>query len=253
MAGVMESENQQVRLQTVSEHLGDLRKVLLWSVLALLISFLGCFHFAAEIVFFLKEPILKLLPENQKQLYDFGLTDQFYSYLKVRLVAALVMSAPVLLLQLWIFIEPALKPQEKKLAFPFVLGSLIAFGLGLWIAYRWILPYLFGFFLSFGEAQSEVPLLGLSEYLSFTLQLLLGTALVFEFPVVLSVLGKLRIINGAILKHFRAQAYIGLAILAAIATPTPDAFTMILAWLPLIVLYELSVLAVSVLSSHQEP
>ncbi|MFM8270693.1 MAG: twin-arginine translocase subunit TatC [Pseudomonadota bacterium] len=236
------------RLQTLYEHLGDLRVSLFRSVIAIILTFFGCFHFAESIVIFLKKPILEVLPENQKQLYYFGLTEQLYSYIKVSLVAALLFSSPFLFLQIWLFVKPALKNHERKLALPFVLAAFLAFLLGFFVAYQWVLPYLFNFLLTFGASGSEMPMLGLADYLTLTLQILLGTALFFEIPVLLSLLGRLGIINGAILKQFRPQAYIGLAIVAAVVTPTPDAFTMILALVPLFVLYEISVFAVTVLS-----
>lgn len=242
-------ENEPERLQTLLEHLGELRSTLFRSVVALILAFFGCFHFAEQLVTFLKKPILEVLPENQKQLYYFGLTDQLYSYMKVSLVAAIALSSPFLLLQLWLFIAPALKKNEKKLVVPFIAASLGALLIGFYVAYTWMLPYLFKFLLTFSGSTTEIPLLNLGDYLTLTLQLLLGTALVFEIPVILSLLGRLGIINGYFLKRFRPQAYVGLTILAAVLTPTPDAFTMILALIPLFVLYEISVFAVTLLSS----
>lgn len=242
-------ENEPERLQTLLEHLGELRSTLFRSVVALIIAFFGCFHFAEQLVTFLKKPILEVLPENQKQLYYFGLTDQLYSYMKVSLVAAIALSSPFLLLQLWLFIAPALKKNEKKLVVPFIAASLGALLIGFSVAYNWMLPYLFKFLLTFSGSTTEIPMLNLGDYLTLTLQLLLGTALVFEIPVILSLLGRLGIINGYFLKRFRPQAYVGLTILAAVLTPTPDAFTMILALIPLFLLYEISVFAVTLLSS----
>jgi len=245
----IENPQEPERLQTLVEHLGDLRSSLFRSALAIIATFFGCFHFAEKIVSVLKKPILEALPENQKQLYYFGLTEQLYAYMKVSLVAALLVSSPFLFFQIWLFVEPALKKKEKKLALPFIVAAFLAFVFGFFVAYQWILPYLFKFLLTFSSSGSEMPMLGLGEYLTLTLQILLGTALVFEIPVLLSLLGRLGIINGAILKHFRPQAYIGLSIVAAIVTPTPDAFTMVLALVPLFLLYEVSVLAVSFLST----
>ena len=230
--------------QTFLEHLGDLRGVLFRCLFALILGFLVCFHYVETLVSFLKEPLLKALPENNQQLYYFGLTEQFYTYMKVALVGGLALCFPFLLLQIGSFVTPALKPNEKKLVFPFVGAALLAFVLGFYCAYRWVLPYVFSFLLSFGSSTTEAPMFRLSEYISLTLQLLMGTALVFEIPVVLALLGKLGIVTAEFLRQFRAQAYIGLSVFAAIVTPTADAFSMVLALIPLYVLYELSILII---------
>jgi len=240
------------KLQSLFEHLSELRAVLFRCAVALVVSFIICFYQADKIVSFLKAPLLEVLPGNQKNLYYFGLTEQFYSYMKVSLAASLALTFPFLLIQFWIFVSPALKPKERNLVLPFSLASIFCFCLGFFVAYRFALPYVFKFLLTFSQASNELPLLRLGDYLTLALQLLIGTALLFEIPVLLTLLGKLGIINAAILKHFRPQAYVGLSILAAVITPTPDAFSMILALIPLFLLYEVSVLAVGFVSARRE-
>lgn len=236
---------EEFKLQSLLEHLGDLRGVLFRCLIALVIGFLVCFHYVETLVSFLKEPLLSALPQNQKQLYYFGLTEQFYTYVKVALVGALALAFPFLLVQLGSFVTPGLKNQEKKLVIPFVGAFLAAFVLGFFCAYRWVLPYVFHFLLSFGSSPTEAAMFRLSDYISLTLQLLVGTALIFEIPVVLALLGKLGIVTAEFLKQFRAQAYVGLSVVAAVVTPTADAFSMILALIPLFILYEVSIVVIS--------
>ncbi|NBT59473.1 preprotein translocase subunit TatC, partial [bacterium] len=121
------SEKEPVRVQSFVEHLGDLRKVLFRSILAVGLGFLICFQYADRILFFLKAPILRELPQNHQQLYYFGLMEQFYTHLKVSTIASIFLTSPFLIWQLWIFISPALKESERKLVVPFVLGSTGAF------------------------------------------------------------------------------------------------------------------------------
>lgn len=244
-----QDENKSAPLQSFVEHLGDLRSVLVRSLVAITLGFFGCFQYADKILSFLKAPILEVLPKNHQQLYYFGLTEQFYTYMKVSLIASVFMMFPFLLLQLWNFISPALKPSEKKLCVPFLFASVGAFLLGFYCAYQWAIPYLFKFLIGFNQMGDEVPLIRLGDYVTLVLQLLLGTALVFETPIILAVLGKLGIITAPFLKHIRPQAYVGLTVLAAVLTPTPDAFTMVLALIPLVLLYELGVGLVGLLSS----
>lgn len=242
------NQPQNERLQSFVEHLGDLRSVLIRSVIALSLGFFVCFHYVERILAFLKAPILQVLPENHQKLYYFNLTEQFYTHMKVSLIAAIFVTFPFLLLQLWNFISPALKPQEKKLAVPFLLASIFAFLVGFYCAYQWAIPYLFKFLIGFNQGGTEVPLIRLGDYVTLILQLLLATALIFETPVILSLLGRLGIITAPFLKHIRPKAYVGLTILAAVLTPTPDAFTMVLALVPLVILYEVSVALVELLS-----
>lgn len=252
MASSLE-ENSSPRTQSLVEHLGDLRSVLVRSLVAVTLGFFVCFNYARQILEFLKLPLLQALPENHQNLYYFGLMEQFYTHLKVSLIASIVATFPFLIWQVWRFISPALKPDEKKLVMPFVFGSTSAFLLGAYCAYRWAIPYLFKFLIGFNQSSDDVPMIRLGEYVTLILQLMLGSALIFEIPVVLSLFGRLGIITAAFLKHIRLKAYVGLSVLAAVLTPTPDAFTMLLALVPLILLYEISVWMVGIFSrSHNQ-
>lgn len=238
--------------QTIIEHLSELRGVLFRSVLVVFLFFIGCFHFSETIILFLKEPVLKALPAGQKSLYFFSLTEQLFTTMKISLVSALVLSSPFIVFQVGSFLHPALNPKEKKLVIPFSLLAILVFLMGIGVGYFFVLPYIFSFLVHFNSAHPEQLLLRLADYLVLTFQLLLGTALILEFPVVLLLLGKLGIVNAVFLRHFRPKAYIALSVLAAFLTPTPDAFSMILALIPLIVLYELSIFLLDFLDNEQE-
>lgn len=236
---------EKAEVKTVVEHLGDLRGSLFRAVVVFTIGFFVCFHFAADLIQFLKAPLLEVLPENQKTLYYFGLTEQIYTYFKVAAVGSLVFTSPLLIWILWGFCSPALKLSEKKLAVPFIFFSAAAFILGAYSAHHWVLPYLFKFLIGFSQSQTETPMLRLGDYISLVLQLILATAVVFEIPVILALLGKMGIITAEFLRQFRPKAYVVLSILAAVITPTPDAFSMVLALIPLVILYEIGVGVVS--------
>lgn len=238
--------------QTIIEHLSDLRGVLFRSVLVVSLLFMGCFYFSEQIIALLKDPVIRALPQGQKSLYFFSLTEQLFTTMKVSLVSALILSAPFILLQLGSFLLPALTPQEKALVFPFSFLALLVFFSGILLGYFFVLPYIFGFLVHFNSTHPEQLLLRLADYLVLTLQLLLGTALILEFPVVLLLLGKLGIVTAAFLRHLRPKAYIGLSVLAAFLTPTPDAFSMILALIPLIILYEVSIWVIDLVDKKKE-
>jgi len=222
------------------QHLEELRTVLVKSLLALAVIFCATYYYNEVIIKFLEAPILSVLPPGEKQLYFTGLTDKFLVYLKVSFYASLVLTSPFLLRQVWNFILPGLKENERKWAVPFLVMGSLAFILGVAFAYWVVIPSGYRFLLNFGGA-NEKPLINIADYFSLTIQLLLSMGLLFEFPVVAVLLSKMGVIQGDWLKRFRPQAYLGLTVLAAFLTPTPDAFTLFLVLIPLILLYELSV------------
>jgi len=238
--------------QTVIEHLSELRGVLFRSVIVITLFFGACFHSSEKILLVLKRPLLNALPSGQKSLYFFSLTEQLFTTMKVSFVSAFILSLPVILFQLGRFIIPALTEKEKKHVFPFSVLATLVFYAGILLGYFFVLPSVFSFLVQFNLSQQELPLLRLADYLVLTLQLLISTALILEFPVVLLLLGKLGIVNAVFLKHLRPQAYVALSVLAAFLTPTPDAFSMVLALGPLLVLYELSIFLIELLSFEKE-
>ena len=221
------------------QHLDELRNVLIKSLVAVLFGFAVTYYFNSQIIQFLEVPILSVLPQGEKHLYFTGITDKFMVYLKVSFYSSVILISPFVLRQVWSFVAPALKDEERKFALPFLVGGSIAFFVGVLFAYYCVIPAGYRFLLQFG-GETEKPLINISEYFSLTLQLLLGMGLLFELPVVAVILAKLGVIQLQGLIKYRPQAYLGLAVLAAVITPTPDAFTLMLVLIPLILLYELS-------------
>lgn len=222
------------------QHLDELRGALVKSLIALAVVFCATYYFSETIIRFLESPILEALPEGQKQLYFSGLADKFLVYLKVSFYASLVLTSPYLLKQVWNFIVPGLEENERQFAIPFLVFGSFAFLVGIAFAYYLVIPAGYRFLLNFG-GPNEKPLINVSDYFGLTIQLLLLMGVLFELPVVAMLLGKMGLIQVEWLKRFRPQAYLGLTVLAAFLTPTPDAFTLFLVLIPLILLYELSV------------
>lgn len=236
----------------VWQHLEELRVVLVRSLLALSVGFLVAYSFNEKIIRFLEAPILSSLPPGEKHLYFTGLTDKFMVYLKMSFYSSLVICSPYLLKQVWNFISPALREKERRFAGSFLVMGTLSFWLGILFAYYIVIPAGYNFLLNFG-GPTEKPLINISEYFSLTLQLLISMGLLFELPVVLVLLGKIGVMKSEWLTKFRPQAYLALAVLAGFLTPTPDAFTMLLVLVPLILLYEVSVQLVRwVMKSPQE-
>ena len=161
------------------------------------------------------------------------------------------MASPYLLFEIWRFVSPALYPTERKFALPFIILGSVAFALGMVFAYGIVIPYGYKFLLEFGSSNDQA-IITLKEYFGLTLKMLFALGLVFELPVVLILLGKLQVIDAALLIRFRRHAFLGVAVLAAVITPSPDAFTMMLVTGPLWLLYEFSIWGVKFVNPRGE-
>ena len=225
------------------EHLDDLRACLIRCALAVGLGTFGTYYFSDVIVAFLEKPLLDTLPEGQANLYFTGIADKFFVYLKVSVIAAIALTSPYLLYQAWLFISPALYRHEKKFVLPFLFLGSVAFVVGLVFGFYVVLPTGYGFLVNFGSP-NEKPIITLTEYFGLTLKLLMSMGLIFEVPVVLALLARFGIVRSGFLSSYRRHAIVANAILAALITPTPDAFTMLLVMIPLCLLYELGILGV---------
>lgn len=230
------------------EHLDELRRALIRILLVLSVVTCVTYHYAEKILFYLEKPLLNALPPENRKLYFTGITDKFFVYLKASIYAAIAITIPYLLWEIWRFVSPGLYSRERKMVFPFIFLGSVFFIIGCTFGYFIVIPYGYEFLVNFGST-AEVPLITLAEYFSITLQLLLMMGAIFELPVVLMLLAKFGMIPPGFLGKIRGQAYVGLAVLAGFVTPTPDAFTMLLVMIPLFLLYEVSVLLVKWVSS----
>lgn len=222
------------------KHLEQLRGVLVRCLLILIFGFAIVYSYSEQVMTFLEGPLLRALPEGRRQLYFTGITDKFMVYFKVSLFGSLTVTAPLWLYQVWKFVAPALYLHERRYVLPFLaLGTLGFFG-GLAFGFFLVLPASYDFLLHFG-GPSEIPLITMTEYFSLTLQLLLACGVLFELPVLLMLLAAIGIVTPAFLRHYRGHAFVALAFLAAILTPSPDAFTMLIVLVPLWLLYEISI------------
>lgn len=225
------------------QHLDELRRVLIRSVMVLGAGCCLTYLFSDRIVLFLEKPLLGVLPAGAKHLYFTGIADKFIVYFKISFLSSLLLTGPFLLYQVWIFVSPALYRHEKRFAVPFVTFGFISFVVGLAFTYVVLIPYGYKFLIEFGSS-SDIPLITLTSYFDITLKLMVAMGLVFEMPVLLVLLSRMGIVNPAFLSHYRRHAIVAIAVIAAVATPSPDAFTMLLVMIPLWLLYELSVVAV---------
>ena len=228
---------------TFFEHLGELRKRILYSVLFILVFFLASWSFVDKIYQWLARPLLQFMPQGEKLAFT-SLTEPFMMYIKLALIAGLFFSSPFIFYQFWLFISPALYNKEKGLVFPFVFFTTIFFVLGGAFGYYFVFPWACRFFLEVGKDFKAI--ITIDQYFSLAFRVLLGIAVIFELPVLAFLLAKLKILTARFLvKNFK-YAIIIIFIIAALITPTPDAVTQSLFAVPMILLYLLSILIVKV-------
>ncbi len=220
------------------EHLGELRKRILWSIFYILIFFIGAWPFVDKVYQWLAQPILKFLPEGETLAFT-SLTEPFMMYIKLSFITSLFVSSPFVFYQLWLFVSPALYKKEKKWVFPFVFFTTLFFLLGGAFGYYFVFPWACRFFLEVGEDFKAI--ITISEYFTLAFRVLLGIAVVFELPVLVFLLAKMGILTSRFLIKYFKYAIVLIFIIAAIITPTPDVVTQSMFAVPMLLLYLLSI------------
>jgi sec-independent protein translocase protein TatC len=243
------TEPQKEDRMPLTSHLEELRKRLVRILIAVGIAFLGCFAFKEEIFRIVAQPLISVLPPGSHMVYT-GLPEAFFTYIKVSLYAGIFVASPVVLYQVWKFISPGLFPKEKKFVAPFVITSTMLFIGGVCFGYFLVLPSAYKFFLEF-TTDFLKPMLSMREYLTLTLKLLLAFGIIFEIPVFLFFMTKIGLVTPRKLARMRRYAIVACFIVAAIITPTPDAFTQCMMAIPMVILYEVGII-VSRLASRRK-
>jgi sec-independent protein translocase protein TatC len=232
------------------DHLVELRSRLIWSIVAFVVCFIGSYYFSNRIYFFLAEPLAAVLREQgnpDPHLIYTQLYEAFFTRIKVAFFAAAFISFPIVANQIWLFVAPGLYRSEKRALLPFLLATPVLFLLGAALAYYFVFPFAWRFFASFqsttGGGGLPIELLPrVSEYLDLVMKLIFAFGLTFELPVLLTLLAKVGIISSKGLRRFRRYAYVGMFVIAAVLAP-PDVITQTGLAVPLIALYEISIVA----------
>lgn len=235
---------------SLTEHLVELRKRLTNVLIAVGIGFLLCYAFKDLLFAVITKPLTEALPRSSYLIYT-GLTQAFFTYMKIAIFSSLVLTSPFIFYQVWKFIAPALLPEEKKYVVPFVLSSTMLFLGGVLFGYFVVLPPAFRFFVSFNNDFLRA-MLSFNEYLSLFIKFLLGFGLSFQLPVLVFFLAKLGIVTDRMLSKNRKYAILLMFVAAAILTPSPDAFSQILMAIPLLFLYEVSIFVAKFAAAKKE-
>jgi len=229
-------------------HLDELRKRLITCFIAVGVGFAICYGFKEKLFQILVQPLLRVMKTDETLIFT-GLPEAFFTYLKVALLSGLMLAAPIIIYQFWMFVAPGLYQREKRLMLPIVFLSTFFFVGGSLFGYFIVFPWGFKFFLGFANEHIRA-LPSMKEYLGFTAKLLLAFGLVFELPLVITFLAKLGLVSVDFLKKNRKYALLLFFAGAAILTP-PDVVTQIMMALPLMVLYEISIVGARIFGRHK--
>jgi len=219
------------------DHLEELRKRLLKSLLAVIIA-TGCaLYFAKDLMRWF------IVPLGQVRLNVTEVMGSFMAYFKLGLVVGIIVSIPVIFYQLWAFVAPGLYPKEKRMVLPFVSSATLLFLVGAAFCYFWVLPWSLQFLIGMAGDLFN-PIITINSYITFAGLLILAFGLCFELPVLAYALGKIGVLSSSFLIRGRKYAIVVILIVAAILTPTPDVFTQLLLAVPMYLLYEVSIVVV---------
>ena len=240
------------------EHLTELRSRLLKSIIYLFAFFIICYFFAENIYRFLVEPYADAVrgDDLNRRLIFTALHETFITYLKVAFFTSLFVTSPIILTQIWKFIAPGLYKNEKKALLPYLVATPTLFLMGGLLVYYLVMPLAIKFFLSF-ETVAEINSLPIqleakvNEYLSLIMRLIFAFGISFQLPVLLSLLARVGFIDSEYLKKRRKYVIVIIFAVAAILTP-PDPITQIGLGIPLLILYELSILSVKIIEKKRK-
>ena len=238
------------------EHLEELRTRLLRAILGMVVAFLVSMFFTKELWQIVQEPAvtaLRHLGYNPPRLIAITPMEQFnIIWLKLPLLVSVFLGSPWIFFQIWSFIAPGLYKREKRWAVPFILTTAVLFITGGCFAYFVAFRYGLEFLLGIGRDVNVTPMVTISEYFDLFVNVTLGVGLVFEMPVIIFFLTLLRLASPRFLLRHSRYAILGITVLAAVVTPTPDVFNMMIFAIPMVALFFVGVFASFLLVNKRE-
>ena len=244
-----EEESGQSKAGSLMSHLVELRDRVVRMVLAVLVLFMGMFYWANDIYIYLAEPLTRHMPEGATMI-AIDVASPFLTPFKLVLMLAVFLAMPVILYQLWSFVAPGLYANEKRIAGPLLVSSILLFYGGVAFAYYVVFPLVFGFFTSVGPEIVNIST-DIGRYLDFVLALFFGFGLAFEVPIATIILVAIGLTTPQKLGEKRPYIIVGAFILGMLLTP-PDIISQVLLALPIWILFEAGLIASKMIFKDRE-
>jgi len=249
----------------LTEHLGELRNRILISLVAVTVAFGLCFYYSETLFgilvsplhntlsFSLQKPYIAIVPGKNPdlELVFLAPAEAIWMHIKIAFISAFIISSPLIFFEIWRFVAPGLLEREKKYAIPFVFTTTVLFLIGALFCFMIILPFAMNFLLTY-KTENLKPMLSVGKYVDFCLKFILAFGAIFELPVITVFLTRMGIVTPDFLAKNRKYAVLIAFVVAAVLTPTPDAFNQCLMAIPMVVLYEIGIWASKFLDKKKE-
>jgi sec-independent protein translocase protein TatC len=223
------------------EHLEELRRRIIYSLIAVVIGFFLCWGYAENIYSVMQRPIMEALQKNglSEKLVYLNPTEPFNLYLKIGFLAGLFVASPFVLYQLWLFISPGLYRNEKRYVVPFMASTVSLFLAGGYFGYKLVYPQALEFLIGYGKQFQ--PMITIGEYTDLFLTIIIGMGLIFELPILVFFLSLMGIVTAGWMWRNLRYSILVIFIIAAILTPTTDIMNMCIFAAPMVALYVVSI------------